>query len=90
MNNTQQFLEEENERFYADSKEFGFSINKADWLKDHDTRLINFILGEVEREVEKKKENRKEAYREFGMREDEGEISACRDISTIISNLIVK
>lgn len=47
-NNIQQFFEEE----------YSFYNNNHDskdetWLKNHDTRLINFILSEVEREVEK-------------------------------------
>lgn len=63
MNNIQEFLEEEMLRlhdnysaFKTDDKETRDRIeNYKKWWQDHDTRIINFILGEVEREVENEK-----------------------------------
>lgn len=58
MNNIQQFLEEERNRYskeydnLIDDGEIG-ELEADDLLEDHDTRLINFILSEVEKEVEK-------------------------------------
>ncbi len=50
MNNIQQFLEEEKEKvrnaYFYKADDFDVA------LKDHDTRLINFVLSEVEKEVE--------------------------------------
>lgn len=57
MNNIQQFLEEERNRYskeydnLIDDGEIG-ELEADDLLEDHDTRLINFILSEVEKEVE--------------------------------------
>ncbi len=57
-NNIQQFLEEERNRYskeydnLIDDGEIG-ELEADDLLEDHDTRLINFILSEVEKEVEK-------------------------------------
>ena len=51
--NIQQFLESERVQFSGST--FYTTTQVADWLKDHDTRLINKVLDEVKREVEKKK-----------------------------------
>ena len=64
MNNIQQFLEEE------------YKNPQTQSLKEHDNRLINFILSEVEREVEK----------ELGTEFDR----ASEKVSTIINNLRLK
>ena len=75
MNNIQQFLE-------VETKEFeGMTWIVPGWLKDHDTRLINFILSEVEREVEKK-----QYYSDDGQQY----VTSIEDISTIINNMKVK
>lgn len=57
MNNIQQFLEEERNRYskeydnLIDDREIG-ELEADDLLEDHDTRLINFILSEVEKGIE--------------------------------------
>lgn len=82
MNNIQQFLEEEKEKvrnayFY---KADDFDV----MLKDHDTRLINFILSEVEREVGISMAEHNETR--HGSTLDD----AYARVSTIINNLRVK
>lgn len=62
------------------------SRNLETLLKDHDTRLINFVLDLVEKEVEKKY---KEAERFVPFQKIHYQ-SALKDISTIINNLRVK
>lgn len=97
MNNIQQFLEEEKREF----AEKVTSIALTDYLiksetrmdeaiKDHDTRLINFILGEVKREVEKKLQSNEFWKQTFPQEYVEGYRIATDDISTIINNLRVK
>ncbi len=68
MNNIQQFLEEE------------YKNRETQSLVEHDTRLINFVLSEVEKEVEKKYEEWKGAE-QYVMKED---------ILKILNNLRVK
>ena len=87
MNNIQKFLEEEMLRmhdnysaFKTDDKETRERIeNYKKWWQDHDTRLINFVLGEVEKEWFK-------AKAETFSGQDEAE----KCIETIINNLRVK
>lgn len=72
MTNIQQFLEEEYKQVVTDfSKE---TLYKT--IEDHDTRLINFILSEVERNVREKYHCDTEEEQKL--------------ISTIITNLMVK
>lgn len=83
MNNIQQFLEEEKREF----AEKVTSIALTDYLiksetrmdeaiKDHDTRLINFVLSEVEKEVREKYHCDSEEEQDM--------------LSTLITNLRVK
>lgn len=101
-NNIQQFLEEERNRYskeydnLIDDGEIG-ELEADDLLEDHDTRLINFILSEVEKEVEKKLEQWDKSAEE--LEDGWGNYTVCLpwelkenklDISTIINNLRVK
>lgn len=66
-NDLKNFLEGENEKFKKyglapDSYGFLDEDECADWLKDHDTRLINFVLDLVEKEVEKNLEIAKKDF----------------------------
>ena len=48
--NLQQFLDSERVQFSGST--FYTTTQVREWLKDHDTRLINKVLDEVKREVE--------------------------------------
>ena len=84
MNNIQQFLEEERNRYskeydnLIDDGEIG-ELEADDLLEDHDTRLINFVLSEVAREWFK-------AKAETFSGQDEAE----KCVETIINNLRIK
>lgn len=75
--NIQQFLESERVRFSGST--FYTTTQVTEWLKDHDTRLINKVLDEVKREVEK------EAYPDF----EQGR-SYRNSVLTIIDQLKLK
>ena len=95
-NDLKNFLEGENERFYKEPvRELHLKEENADgsfseqvymhnWVKEHDTRLINFVLDLVEKEVGKLKRTD-----ETQMNEDHVYDEALDDISTIINNLRV-
>lgn len=106
MNNIQQFLEEEITDFGIDFGHArncdvqppndgeqlcycGYE-QLEEWVKNHDTRLINFILGEVKREVEKKLQSNEFWKQTFPQEYVEGYRIATDDISTIVNNLRVK
>lgn len=85
-NNLKNFLEEEQQdvthKMFNDVVDKMEDITPFDFMgriRDHDTRLINFVLDLVEKEVEKKK------GADFYI----GELITIDDISTIINNLRV-
>lgn len=60
------------------------STPQIDWLKDHDTRLINFILDKVEEEIENKENLVKNGYEHSPVYFDKD------DVLTIINQLRIK
>ena len=94
-NDLKNFLEEEKQIDYQlfcfDKEDESWSINEEFWfyeerLKERDTRLINFVLDLVEKEVEKKllKKARQTDYADRTEYDEASEI-----ISTIINKLRV-
>lgn len=83
-NDLKNFLEEETQNItqYAYFVDHQSEEELAEVVREHNTRLINFILDLVEKEVGKKKQygDTKDAY-EF--------VLSTKDISTIINNLRV-
>ena len=80
--NLQQFLDSERVQFSGST--FYTTTQVREWLKDHDTRLINKVLDEVKREVEKKSFTGTIGYY------DELKVVSFKDISTIIDQLRLK
>lgn len=80
--NLQQFLDSERVQFSGST--FYTTTQVREWLKDHDTRLINKVLDEVKREVEKKSFTGTIGYY------DELKVVSFKDISTIIDQLKLK
>jgi len=66
-----------------------FGMNVENWIKNHDTRLINFVLDEAKKEVEKKLETdynmQHEVYTPYNINN-----RVIYDISTLLENLKVK
>ena len=80
--NLQQFLDSERVQFSGST--FYTTTQVREWVKDHDTRLINKVLDEVKREVEKKSFTGTIGYY------DELKVVSFKDISTIIDQLKLK
>lgn len=84
-----EFLEEEKLKFCLsgienDGGRFIDFDGTVEWIENHDTRLINFVLDEVKREVEKKSFTGTIGYY------DELKVVSFKDISTIIDQLKLK
>lgn len=91
--NIQQFLEEENERFYAEPvRELHLKEENADgsfseqaymhnWIKDHDTRLINKVLDECIKVVMTHEEGEDLGYCDTGADMELGCRSECVEMA---------
>lgn len=91
--NIQQFLDSERVQFSGST--FYTTTQVREWLKDHDTRLINKVLDEVKREVEKEMKGNEESrifYKDVLASQSyiNGYGNACEDISNLIDQLKLK
>lgn len=92
MNDIEKFLEDEKEMLRLMLQQTvteGYFEGDENWIKDHDTHLINFLLDTLQRKVEKKKQIHKEIIRtheSLPKEWHEGNIKGLEDISTIINS----